>query len=207
MPLTISTALIKEMNKLDSAYSVHELVEIQLSESSATLRYNIGNESVVWDGATWEPMAIRPGPAKETLDGDLPTVTIEISNAGRAIQGEIEDTENGLVGDSIIIRAVSGQNPADGAFVTLNYEILEIECNPQWCSFKLGCENFYFMRFPRNILKRNVCRYKTFKGNLCGYGGAVASCDRTFDTCISLNNSSAFGGQPGIPGGGFNVST
>lgn len=208
MPLTIPSALIAEMNKIDSPHSIHELFEIQLSEASTTLRYNLGNESVVWDGSTWEPFSIRAGEASETSDGDLPVVSIDISNIGRLVQTRVEAATNGLVGDTMIVRAVHSNNLAETTpYVTLNYQILEVSCTPDWCTFKLGSENFFFMQFPRNILKRSVCRYTEFTGDFCKYAGASTSCDRKFNTCISYSNSSNFGGQPGIPGGGFEAST
>ena len=71
-------------------------------------------------------------------------------------------------------------------------------------TFTLGQENFFLNQFPANVFRRNVCRYRPSATAVCPYVNNSA-CKRTFANCIFLGQESVFGGQPGIPGGVFNL--
>ena len=43
------------------------------------------------------------------------------------------------------------------------------------------------------------CRWKLFKGVECQYSGDAASCDRVYETCVTLDNTANFGGFRWLP--------
>ena len=43
------------------------------------------------------------------------------------------------------------------------------------------------------------CRWKAFKGTECAYAGGVATCDRTYAKCVTLANTTNYGGFRWLP--------
>ena len=208
MPYSIPAELIIEKNKLDSSGLFLELIDITLSEAGTTLRLVNNNEDVVWNSNTWSRSNFKPGGFTESNDGGIESVNIKISNilehSGKTMQGHIEDaTINNLIGDSVNYYLVHSQHLDKGAAISLNFEIQNIPVNQEWCIFKLGLENFYYRRFPLNVYRRFICRWKVFGGIDCRFALSSANtCDRTFETCLGFGHQLRFGGFPGIPRGG-----
>lgn len=211
MPYDLPADLIAEKNKLSTTGSFLELLEIQLSEAGDTLRYVLNNRTIQWKGHSWIPWPFQPAEVDETSDGDLPTFDLQVSNVGKIIQTYIEEAENGLVGDTVIYRAVHSNylDQGDNAvYIEETFQILSNKSFVDWVTFPLGAENFFYYRFPGSLFDRKICRYKPtdgFKGSRCKYGGAAISCDYLFSTCLGYGNIANFGAQPGIPGGSFDV--
>lgn len=203
--LNIPSELIAEKNKLFASGAFLELLEIQMSELSETLRVVNNNDDVVWDGHTWQKFQFEPDDFSESQEGETSRVGIKVSNVMRVTQGYIEQTEDGLVEDEVIYRLIHSDHLDKDPAITINFTVLKAECDELWTYFTLGAENFFLNRFPLHVYSRKVCRYEVFKGTGCGYGGSEAQCDRTFARCIELGNQARFGAQPGIPGGSFDV--
>ena len=203
--LTLPSDLIAEKNKLYSAGSFIELIEIQSTGLSSTVYLANNNEDVAWNGNTWQRFRFESGEFSESDEGETQTVSIKVSNVSRIVQGYIEQTSNGLIGDTIIYRLIHVDHLNESAAITTTLTILECVCDEMWVTFTLGLQNFFLRRFPAHIYSRTICRYEEFGGTACGYSGSSTSCDRRFSTYITLSNSSRFGGQPGIPGGLFDV--
>jgi len=203
--LTLPSDLITAKNKLSGGGVFVELLEIQMSELSTTIRLANNNDDVIWGGLTWQKFNFEPGDFNESQEGETNTIDIRVSNIGRVVQGYIEQTVNGLVNDTAIYRLVHVDYDSEDAAIEETFTILSVVCDEQWAAFTLGMENFYMRRFPLHVFQRNLCRYDVFKGTACGYSGAVASCDRRFETCITIGNQARFGGQPAIPNGIWNV--
>ena len=209
MALNIPSSLIAEKNKLFSGGAFLELLKIVMSENSQTLRIVNNNEDVIWDGQTWQKFQFQAGDFSESNEGETPQVTVKVSNILRAVQGHVENTDKGLVGDVVSYYLIHSDNLLENTpVISQNFTILGVKCDENWVEFLLGAENFFLRAFPINMYKRMICRYKSpdgFKGIRCGYSGGESLCDRTFSTCISYGNQARFGGQPSIPGGFFDV--
>jgi phage-related protein len=203
--LSIPAELIAKKNALYQSGAVIELLEIQISESAQTLRLTSNDEDVEWSGYTWTRFPFRGGEVSESSDGDLPRLDVQVSNVSRVMQGYIEQTENGLVGDTVIYRLVHSNHLDQDPYLTETFEIVGTRCDVVWVTFTLGAENFLFRRFPLNTFKRNVCRWRQFKGTQCGYMGAATTCDRKLSTCIGYANEARYGGFPGLLDGFFDV--
>jgi len=203
--LSLPSDLIAEKNKLYSGGVFIELLEIRAEELSSYIYLANNSQDVEWNGTTWSRFRFESGEFSESDEGETQSVSIRVSNISRVVQGYIESTTNGLIGDTIIYRLIHADYPYENAALTTTFKILTCVCDELWVTFTLGMENFYLRRFPAHIFSRKICRYEEFGGTACGYSGSSTSCDRTFATCISLSNSSRFGGQPGIPVGVFDV--
>ncbi len=202
--LSLPSDLIAEKNKLSATGAFLELLEIQPTGLSTIYIVN-NDEDITWNSITWTRFRFEAGPFSESDEGETHTIEVNVSNVSRVMQQYVESTSNGFVGDTVVYRLVHEDHLDKSAALTTNFTILECTCTEIWASFTLGIQNFYLRRFPAHIYSRKICRYETFKGTACSYSGASTSCDRTFTTCISLSNSSRFGGQPSIPGGLFDV--
>ena len=209
MPLDIPSSLITEKNKLFSDGAFLELLKVEMSENSQTLRIVNNNEDIVWDSQTWQKFQFQPGSFNENNEGEAPQISVKVSNVLRAVQGYVEAADKGLVGDTVTYYLIHSDNLLEGTpVIEQSFTILGVSCDVNWVEFLLGAENYFLKAFPINVYKRGICRYKTpdgFKGTRCGYSGVRTSCDQKFSTCVSYGNQARFGGQPSIPGGFFDV--
>lgn len=206
--LIIPSELIAEKNKLfltDEEGSFLELLEIQMSEISEIMRIVNNNEDVVYGGHTWQKFQFEPEDFSESQEGETSRVGIKVGNVLRVTQGYIEETDNGLIGDTVVYRLIHSDHLDKDPAITQYFEIQKVECDELWAHFTLGAENFFLNRFPLHAYSKNICRYEVFKSTACGYSGAETACNRTFARCIELSNQQRFGGQPGLPGGFFDV--
>lgn len=203
--LSIPAALITEKNKLYGTGAFLELLEVQMA-SGTTLRIVNNNDDITWSGYTWSKFRFEGGNQEESSDGEIPSVEIKVSNVSRIVQGHLEASDTGLVGDTVVYRLVHSDNLTETTpAITGTFTITDVEATDEWVTFTLGMENFFLNRFPRNVYRRNICRYQPHQTDVCSYANS-ASCDRKFSTCISLGRESVFGGQPAIPGGAWDAS-
>lgn len=203
--LSIPSELIIEKNKLFQSGAFLELLEIEMSELSETLRIVNNNEDVSYKGYDYQKFQFEPGEFGENQEGETSRIVVKVSNVMRVTQGYIEQTENGLIKDAVVYKLIHSENLDIDPVVTQNFEIQKVECDEIWAYFTLGAENFFLNRFPLHTYSRNICRYEVFKGSGCGYTGSETECNRTFARCIEIGNQLRFGGQPGLPGGFFDV--
>jgi phage-related protein len=201
MPLSLPPTLVEAKNRLYSDSSFLELLEIQML-SGEVLRIANNNDDVIWGGHTWSRFAFESGDDKETAAGEDHSVSVQVSNVSGAVQGYLESSDNGMLGDTVIYRLV---HPASiSPAVTGRFEVVDAVANQEWVTFTLGAENWFMNRFPAHVYSRDRCWYDPDMTDTCPYTNSSV-CDRKFATCIALGQSSISGCQPGIPGGAFNV--
>ena len=203
--LSIPSELIAEKNKLFASGAFLELLEIQMSELSETLRIVNNNEDIIYNGYTWQKFQFEPADFSESQEGETSRIVVKVSNVLRVTQGYIEQTDDGLIGDTVVYRLIHSQHLDVAAAITQYFTVQKVECDELWAHFTLGAENFFLNRFPLHTHSKNICRYEEFGGTACGYSGSETECNRTFARCIELGNQARFGGQPGLPGGFFDV--
>lgn len=198
MPLSISTEVLKEKNKLSSSEPWILLLEFTYpGEDPVRLAWN--TEDVTWDGFTWYAAPFELGDQEESTDATVPTVDLRIIDISRKIT-PLLDQYDGAVGATVILRVVHN---AHLDLLTPEYEadfkVVDTSINHlNAITFKLGAENLSNYRSPPEVFLKKHCRYKEFKGNLCGYSGTATDCDRTWERCQELGNQKRFGGFPGI---------
>jgi phage-related protein len=192
-------------------YAIVELLEIQHQSGGYTRIVN-NAEDVTWGGHTWTRFKFEPGDITEGDDSEDKSVTVRVSNIATytddgdeiSIRTAVESDSNHMIGDTVIYRRVHTKYQ-DDYLNEAYFQIVEIQDQDEWMVFELGVENFYLRQFPAHVFRRNICRYAPWQTDVCRYTDS-SSCDRSFATCISLEKSSIFGGQPGIPGGVWVVS-
>ncbi len=199
--LTLPAEIIAAKNALYADTPFYELLEIRLSSGQA-LRFVNNNEDIVWGGRIWTKFRFEPGNDEQTSNGDTHSVSVRVSNVSGLMQGHVEAAANGLIGDTVIYRYVHPSSST--AAIEGWFEVVDVMAEDEWVTFTWGAENWFLNRFPAHVYRRDICRYSPEMTDVCSYTNNSA-CDRRFATCIDLARSSVFGGQPGIPGGYYNV--
>ena len=170
MPLNnFSQTLIQEKNKLSSTYPWLILLDISIPSTPASIIYLVRNtDDIVFNGQTYIAFPFTIDATKQNATGQIPTVTLQVSNVTRALQVYLE-AYKGLVGQSIIMRVVNAnyltENYVD---LTFTFEILDCTSTVEWVSFTLGSTSSLTRRFPLYIYLAGMCRYAVyFKGVEC----------------------------------------
>lgn len=198
--LHISSAAIAEKNKIAATGAWLILLEINApGQSPVYLVYN--TEDIIWNGALYKAFAFEIDDINQDGQGGLPTFALRISNVTHALESYV-DASNGGKDNTLTLRVVHSDHlNLTTPELEETFDNLGCKVTSQWITYQLGAENPMRQRSPKDRYLKDHCRYKGFKGSLCGYAGTASSCDRTFATCLALGNVARFGGQPGIDGG------
>jgi len=205
MPLSISSNAIVEKNKMNSDGAWILLLEV-IYPGEDPVRACSNNEVVTWNGESWPAYPFKLGDIEESKDGDQPSLSLEVNDLARIMIPEIE-ARGGGVGAEAWIRIVHSKHLSNTTpeFEEM-FEIVSVSIDSGYMiKFQLGIENLMTYRVPQNRYLKNHCRYKEFKGALCGYTGSESNCNRTFARCKELGNQTRFGGQPGVGNLGIQV--
>ena len=201
--LPISTAAIEEKNKLSSTGAWLVLLEIN-SPTAPTVRLALNTEDITWPaggGDIYRAFSFKIGEIKEDGQGGLPTFTLSVSNLDRVLESYVDASDGGK--DNTLTLRVVHSDHLDQLQPELEetFDNLGCKVGTRWITYRLGAENPMRRRSPKDRYLKDHCRYKEFKGVLCGYAGVETQCDRTLSRCKELGNVSRFGGFPGIGGG------
>jgi phage-related protein len=196
---SLGAALTLEKNKLSTPNPWLILLDVTWPDTTHSY-FARNTEDVTFQGHLYIAFPFGIGQTSETSKGEIPTVTLKISNVSQALTGFFEST-SGATGASVRIIVVNAallsENYAD---LELTYEVISATLDNQWAELILGAENPLRYKFPRDRYVALHCRF-IFKGVECGYAGAGSTCNHTLDACKTYGNSSRFGGHPGISGG------
>lgn len=150
------------------------------------------------DGSLWQAFPFTLDEIIESKD-QVPKVVFKVGNATRQLEGYLEDARGG-VGSSVTLYIINSKHlTLTTAEVELLLKSTGAKAGTRWVTFPVGAE-MPGGRFPRSRINRNFCRYRQFKGDRCGYGGAETDCNRSLARCRDLLNSQRFGGAPGVNG-------
>jgi len=218
MPLNLSAIAIVEKNKLgtDSVWSM--LLDISmLVGGPVDLRVTNDTSDISFGGNTYQKFSFDFDAMNEQAQGEVPEAKLIVSNANRVIEGLLASNNGGADGE-IILYIVNSANPTGEADLSMTFRILESTADAQWVSFRLGAENLNRIPLPRYRYTFDNCWhvYNTPtmqagadpRGVMCGYAGAIVSCDKTLDGangCRIHTNAPRFGGFPSIDRSGFKV--
>lgn len=200
----LSAALILEKNRLATPNPWLLLLDIELPD--ATMLYICRNtEDVVFQTRTYTAFPFELEPTKESGKGEIPTITLRISNVTQVLQAYLE-AQDGALGSIISLRVVNAALlEEDYAELTMVFDVLTAVCDARWITFTLGAPNPLRASFPQFRFLAGHCRWQ-FKSPECAYAGASAVCKRTLSYCRELNNAERFGGFPGLAGGGVRLA-
>ena len=204
MPLVISSDIIREKNKIEGGGIFIILLKIIIPGLEEPITITSDTNETVWNEETYVPFPFLLEEIHDTIKGDVPQVQLKISNVTRAIEAYIQQydeycKENGYSPIIVYIYVVHSEHLEEtDPIVEYIFELRQPQTNAMWVTFTLSATNLFMKRFPIYRMLKNRCRYKTFKGPLCGYSGSETTCDRTLARCRELGNSNRFGGFPGL---------
>jgi len=204
LSLPLPASLISQKNLLASDSPALALLEINMPQLAQPLKLVANDVNVTWDGDTWAAFPFEIDNIGEPTKGELPSVSIKVSNVSRAIQGYVELADGGVDAD-VIVRVINGGDLAElTPYIRLDFRVASTSVDAEWVNFNLTSIDTWTRVFPRTKVIKNHCAYQ-FKGLHCGYAGVETTCDRTLTRCRELNNSVRFGGFPGVGRSGLIV--
>ncbi|MEA5092464.1 hypothetical protein SDC9_37477 [bioreactor metagenome] len=203
--LSAAAKLLKNKLADDGAYLV--LLEIAIYGTDIVLRLARNTDDVPWNGQNWQAFPFSLADLTETSDGEIPEVTLQVSNVERIVQGYVEQADGGGK-SSATIRVVNSKlltetEPLLEEFFT----VTKTSCKEDYVYFTLGM-GYKKARRPLGRYLKNHCSAK-YGGCKCGVSAATmtafTSCDHTLVNCRARGNSARFGGQPLVGQGGLYV--
>lgn len=196
----LSTAAIKEINKVATDSVTMALLEIQLADP---IKLAANNEDILWDGDTWQAFPFEIDKVTEPGKSEIPSTVVKVCNLTGEVQEALE-AANGAGGTPVIIRvintAVSGSTPE----LELKFILDHASYDEEWVSFHLIGGVCLTRRVPRWRYLQGFCRFaENYGGIECGVSAATKttfpSCDGTWEQCVARSNSTRFGGFRSMP--------
>ena len=218
MPLPLSSIAIQEKNKLATDGLFLLALEITIPGVGTPVRVVRNNENITWRGETWVAFPFELDEIGEESKGEVPRVELRVSNVSRSMESYLQDYDlytktNGYTPITVSIFVVNSKNLASSdPEVEHLFELTQAKTNAVWATFTLGASNPFNKRFPQHRILKNHCRfiynYPVGTSVLCGApGSAYTTCDKTLPACRLRNNSTRFGGFPGVGRGGIRLAT
>jgi len=198
------------------------LVEVEVPSDPLTrFRITSDNEPVYYGESTegvgnvYYPYPVQVGQILRQKKGDLPQISVSVSNA-RRILPEYLELYDGLVGQPAIIRLVSlGELGNYEAALRYDGEVTGTEATVEQVNFVIGSFNPKGTMFPRERFTGEHCPYAKFGGPECGYpidnpSASFTTCPRTYAACdergddedtmgVDRQHPDRFGGWRSIP--------
>lgn len=205
---TLPANLVLDKNILYDDQPWLFLLQVTIPSDPAVTVYLVRNtEDITFQGQLYQKFPFEIDiPMKETSKGELPSITLRVSNVDRMMQGYLE-LYDGLIGQSVKLLIVKADRLAeDYSELTLDFLVNACYSDVEWVTFTLGAPNPLVKRFPLYKYFSSVCCWKSqFKGIECKYAGVATTCRGTLDDCRSKNNSVNFGGFVGLEKHGLRV--
>lgn len=212
MPSTIilSSEVIAQKNALGSKDAFLVCLEITIPDVTEPIRVVSNTEDIVWRGETWIAFPFIMEEITDQTGSEIPRVDLRVPNVDRTIEGYLQEYDryvklNGPADINVTIYVVSSATLDDDTpVVSHNFILVKPTSTSDYITFTLGAPNPYKKRFPLNRILKNNCRFK-FKSARCGYVGSETSCNKTLPRCRELNNSTRYGGFPGVGRSGLSI--
>lgn len=199
---SIPLNLEESANKLEPESTTTWLLEIALPGGSEYIRITSNNESLVFDGNTYEPFPFEVPTDEQNADGNAGQIEISIGNVG-GVWDEIMKSYNGLT--DAVVRMYYGQTaflatPSDWISQTLT--VTSSQESGQRINPSLTPRSIFNVSIPQTTLWRDNCPH-TYKDQVtCKYSGNLATCSQKYfgpNGCLAHENTKNFGGNPSIP--------
>lgn len=202
MALTLSSAAIAAANTQNSDTAWLVLLEIILKDMDEHIYLVHNNEDVWWNDQTWQAFPFSIGDKKTDNKGTLSNISIQVDNTTRDLEYYLS-TGNGGTGAEVILRVVrsDGLEETEPDFEEY-FKVKQTSVTESWVTFTLGNSYSTKSRRPWRRYFKSTCPFK-YKGVRCGCTSSLTGCNHTLTDCRARNNSTRFGGFPGIPQGGL----
>jgi hypothetical protein len=144
---------------------------------------------------TYNPLGFKFSNVKYSLSNIVDKVDIEIDNLDSAQTAIFVDGTP--QGSEVVLSGVfldSNLNIVNTSAVTL-FEGEIDSWNLTESSLRVTVTSIFYNWNQRTLSKHSPsCRWKQFKSTECDYAGASTWCDRTYAKCLTLANSTNYGG-------------
>lgn len=201
MSRTLTPAAVAQSALTNSSVAWLLFVEIWY-DGIVRYRFVNNNENLSLSGHTYTAFPFTITNMVESTLGDLPQVELALEDSGNELSSDMR-VKRGFSGGTVVIRG--GYATQAGAVtdtgLSLTFTVLSTARTGDrgMVMLSLGLDDVLTRRFPPDRYLAPVCRHR-FKDGLCKYAGAVSTCDRSITRCRELNNSSNYGGSPGVSG-------
>lgn len=181
---SLSAALILEKNKIASPNPWLITLDIALNDPSNTIIYLVKNtENITFQTITYTAFPFELDAAKEDMNGEIPTLTLRVSNITRALQAYLESLD-GFRDATVTIRIINSANLSENyADLETTLDVLSTTSDVYWVTFTLGAPNPLRYRFPQSRYIASHCNWK-FKGRECYYSDVVWAASTVYTTKI-----------------------
>lgn len=146
-----STEFIQEKNRLEGGNAWAHLVEVTLN-ANTTAYFVSATETATWNGRAYLPIPMRLSPEEIGVDGSLPQMTIDMSNAMGAVYRAAK--ENDLSLKTVIVRFVNLGLPNSGDDARLKMKILGAAFTDEVAKFQLGFGFNFDAEGPKRVYNR-----------------------------------------------------
>lgn len=204
--MTLPSNIILEKNKIATASAFVLLIELTLP-TLQKFYLTANNEDVTFDSQLYTALPIEVDATKQSLKGEIPSVTLKLSNVTRLLRYYIESS-NGAIGSTVKLTVVNTEYLNETyTELELSFDVTGLSVDAMWVYLTLGPPNPLRRRFPLYRYISDRCRYVAwFKGVECKYAGADTTCKGSLADCEAKSNSTNFGGFPGLGSGSFKVA-
>jgi phage-related protein len=197
---SLPSELLVEKNKLATPNAWLLFMDVVLPDEGETEFHLVNNtENITFRGREYTAINFDIDPDQQTSKGEIPTLSLRVSNVTRILQAYLEELNGALGASATVMIVSSGHLTSDYAELTLNYDVLGAEASDLWVTFHLGAPNPMRRRFPLYRYIANHCGW-SYRSVECAYGGVLATCKRTLADCRAHGNSRRYGGFPGLNG-------
>lgn len=169
---------------------------------SATEVYRLcsTNMEIELGGECYRPFPFSISAISEEGNGALTNLQITCSNLSDEFSG-IAEANRGFTGATVVLRlALASQEGVAEQIFAETFRIQTARISRTDAVFTVGNEDLMGQDIPSRRFS-GKCPL-SYKGDLCGYAGAIATCDRTLNGsngCTAHDNQARFGGWPAIP--------
>jgi lambda family phage minor tail protein L len=209
--MSLSLIALEEKNKMAIDSLFLPCLEITIPGVDDAVRVVRDNQNLTWKGQTWVAFPFELDEIGNTSKGEVPQINIRVSNVSRVMESYLQDYDiycktYGYEAISVNIYVVNTKaviaNPNCDPEVEHSFILKQPKTDNTWATFVLGAVNIFAKRVPPGRMLKNTCRY-VFKDARCNYTGSALVCNKTLAQCRIFNNSTRYGGSPGIGSGGI----
>lgn len=204
MALSLPASLIQAKNMLENDDPALVMLQISITGLGSDIYLVANDVNITWNGQTWTAFPFEIDNVGEPSRGELPSVSIRVSNVSRAVQGYVDQADGGVDSDITIFVIDAGDLSNTTPYLQMDFRVRGTSCDQEWVTFNLTSYDTWTRTFPKNRVLKNNCPF-AFKGLHCGYTGVETACDRTLTRCRALGNSDRFGGFIGVGYGGVRL--
>lgn len=167
MSRDLPTNVILEKNKTATGSTWLILLEVTLTDATV-FRLVRNHEDVTYSGDVYTAFNFQLEPTEQTSKGEIPTVTLQVSNVTRLLESKLQDLD-GAIGSSVKIIVVNSDLIAeDFSELEMTFEVLATSTTNMWASFVLGAPSPLRQGFPLARYLAILCNFR-FEAIECGY--------------------------------------